>query len=321
MKSHKLFLVYSLGLLLTACSPYPYGNRNVVEEQYVHQYGVEVDSNDWVQRGQNGQVISTLKNGVVIAKSYSQGIQHGETTYTFPHNQSIEKVETYQNGTLVKGVKNDMEGNPLYEVEYTPDRRKIITTWFENGLPQSREEYKGNRLEQGEYYTYDNKMESQLFQGTGLKVLRNFHGELLAKEDYLNGQVVMRSTYFSSGAPKEQISIQNGVAHGPKKIFNPDGEPTAIEEWDHGVHTGITTVFKNGEKYAEVPYVNGVKNGIEKRFKSGDIVVQEVTWKDNIQHGPMYSYIGGKSVTDWYFQGRQISKSQFDMMSQSPRAA
>lgn len=312
----KLILLGLLGLLTNACTQMRYTDSNIVEEQYVHQYGVEVDSNDWMQRGQNGAVITTLKNGVVVSKNFAHGILEGDTSYTFPHSQTIEKVETYANGLVVKEIRYDISGSPRFEIEYPTEQKKIVTTWSDSGLPQCREEYRGAYLEQGSYFTRNNQIESKIVQGHGTKILRDFYGELLAKENYTNGQVVLRAMFYQSGTPKEQIAIRNGIAHGHRKTFHSDGEPNTVEEWRDGVQMGLTTVFKNGEKFAEVPYYNGSKNGIEKRFKNGTTLVQEITWKDNIQHGPTYSYIGDKTITDWYFQGRQISKSQFDQMTQ-----
>ena len=68
---------------------------------YRHRYGVEIPYENWQENGSTGQVVTTLKNGVVVKKNYVQGILDGDTFYTFPHSEKIEKVETYHNNQKI----------------------------------------------------------------------------------------------------------------------------------------------------------------------------------------------------------------------------
>ena len=76
---------------------------------------------------------------------------------------------------------------------------------------------------------------------------------------------------------------------------------------------GKTTLFRGGEKYAEVPYVYGKKHGIERRYRDGNAVVEELTWENDLLHGPYHTYLNGNVKTEWYFYGDRVSKATFDV--------
>lgn len=309
-----LFLAATTTLLFTGCHRTPrYGD--VIEESYVHRYGVEVPAADWAASGQNGQVITKLANGVIVAKTYKDGSLEGCTTCTFPHSDTIEKVETYACNTLEKEVLHYYSGTPRKEVVYGFPNKRTVTCWLENGSPVSREEFQNNRLMTGEYYNSLHQVESTIAKGQGKKVSRDQYGQIASVDTYDAGEMVMRSTFHPNGAPKEIMPYRNGYVEGELKYFLPGGEPERIETWTAGEQTGITIVFKNGEKYAEVPYVRGKKNGVEQRFRSGALVVEEVTWVNDQMHGPSKVYIGDAIKTDWYYRDRLVGQNSFDQMS------
>ena len=45
---------------------------------------------------------------------------------------------------------------------------------------------------------------------------------------------------------------------------------------------------------------------------TGKTIVEEINWHDNMRHGPSYTYIGDAVKTEYYFQGKEVSKSQFE---------
>ena len=95
MKKFLFLAVITLAACFTSCQRRCCDKQDVVMETYVHKYGVEVPADDWASRGENGQVITSLGNSVKVVKPYTNGALDGETTYTFPHSDTIEKVETY----------------------------------------------------------------------------------------------------------------------------------------------------------------------------------------------------------------------------------
>ena len=312
-----LICVSSCGRRNNECEPWQY---DVMNEDYVHTYGVQVAPDDWVERGQNGQVVCRLRNGTLVTKNFKDGYLDGDTTYTFPHSGAIQKVETYSNGLMITERENHLSGAPCLETEHHSLLSKTIRTWYENGAPKSREMYEEGRLLEADYYTMNNQVESRIIEGRGSRVIRDEFGQLAQVDNFENGEMVLSTTYFPNGSPKEETPYNNGKIEGHRKVFFPGGDPRAIEAWSNGRQEGVTILFYNGEKTSELPYFNGLKNGIEQRFKEGNLIVEEITWKHDRKHGPSYYYLGGDNVrVDWYLEGRLVPKSQYDRYVGPPR--
>lgn len=293
------------------CCDYP----GVIDEAYVHKYGVPVPHEDWDARGRSGKILTTLKSGVVVAKNYQKGILEGETTYTFPHSDTIEKSELYSNDRRVKETNYYRSGAPKQEIVYMASNAKSALEWYENGSPKSSEEYIGERLMKGEYYTSNYQTDYKINDGFGQKPNRDQYGHMDGVNTYENGELTMTTTYYSNGVPKEMIPYAQGIVDGQLKTFLAGGEPKTIEEWSFGVKNGVTTLFENGEKIAEVPYTYGLKNGVEKRFRNNVQLVEEITWINDVKHGPHTTYIGSREQTDWYFKGEIVTETAFERMT------
>lgn len=319
MKAKLIFIGCMASLVLTGCgTKKAYQERHyVLGETYVHKYGMEVQPGEWMTRGQSGQVISELDNGVTVTKCYSDGILNGETSYTYPHSDRVQKVEVYNMGNLSKVILHDPNGHPMFETQYLGNDNSLVTHWYEGGSPRSQEQYHGDSLTSGTYYTPDRKVESQFDGGAGLRILRNESGELLCHENVMGGMTTKRTLYYQNGAPKEVIPISNGKINGIKKTYLSQGEPSTIEQWASNAQHGVTTVFRAGEKYAEVPYYNGKKHGIERRFRDGNMVVEEITWENDLMHGPYNTYLNGTVKTEWFFYGQRVTKASFDIQARS----
>lgn len=313
MRILKISTLFVLALTLNGCDRNTY-HGPIVEETYVHRYGVEVPAEDWAVKGQTGKVITTLKNGVVVSKSVSSGILEGETTYSFPHSEVIQKVETYSNGIIQKAIVHYYSGKPAHEIVFNSPIHRQVTKWYENGAPQSKEEFVNDQLLNGEYFTNRNQLDSKVVEGQGVRIQRDQYGQHLSTDTILNGEMVLCTTCHSNGAPKEITPYRNRIVEGELKTFLPAGEPNSVEMWVGGKKEGISIVFQNGEKYAEVPYVSGHKHGIEKRFRDGSYLIEEISWLNDQKHGPSYSYVGDQIRTDWYYQDRLVTEKTFDLL-------
>lgn len=283
-----------------------------INQKYIHKYGLQVNSKEWQNRGQNGKVVSTLKSGVIVSKNYRDGFLEGETTYTFPHSGAVRLVEEYQQGHLTLETENYSTGITKRQVDYVSPEVKRITVWYENGTPQYREEYEDDKLVEGEYFTPHHQVESRVDQGSGRKINRDEYGALISEDKVQYGSVVMRTVMYPNGSPKEIIPFVDRHVTGQKRTFLPGGEPLSVEEWENDRREGISTVFQNGEKIAEVPYFNGQKNGVEERFRDGMFLVEEVTWKNGKKNGPCYRHIEDDTVVEWFSNGRQVSRVEYD---------
>ena len=307
-----------LALGVTACTQQPCCNDYVVEEKYVHRYGVEVPPQDWSQQGRHGQVVTTLTNGVVVAKNYEGGVLQGDTTYSFPHSEVVQKIETYNQNTLVKETTNYSSGTSMKEVRLTSPNSQEVSWWYENGTPRANETFADGRMMRADYYNYSYQIESKIDDGQGQRIMRDPYGLQLSTDEFKDGILLTSTTYHPNGAPKESIPFNGtGIVHGVKKTYMPAGEPKTVEEWVGNKKHGVTTIYQNGEKVAEVPYENGKKNGIERRYRAGETIVEEVSWRNDIQDGSVVSYVGGKTITNWFYQGRAVTKLAYDKYTRS----
>lgn len=304
------------GVLTTACGPRDRSGFEVVNETYVHQYGLEVPPNDWLARGRSGHIVTTLANGIVVDKNYTSGVLHGDSTYTFAHSNAIQRIETYDNEQLCKVVEKNIAGIPIKEKLYHPDRTKTVTTWFDNGSPQGIEEYdRADLITKGQYFNYDHQLESSVEEGEGLRLMRDTYGQLLSKDTITDGKMNLRETYHANGNLKEVTPYRKGVVEGKKCIYLPGGEPLRIEEWFDGKQNGITCEFQNGEKVSEIPFVKGLKHGVEKRYAAdGNTVVEEISWQEGVKHGAAISHVGSKTRTQWYFEGKPVTEHMYEYM-------
>ena len=289
-------------------------DRDVVCERYVHKYGVELEAKDWANRGRDGQVLTKRSDGVQITKSFQQGQLEGETVYTFPHRETIQKIETYSQGRLIGSVENNTSGQQVLETEYLTDSQKTERRWYDDGGMKSVETFAGETLVNGSYYNPKGQVEARIDDGFGTRPSRDSFGQLIGKETFHEGNLTSKSVFYPNGSPKEVIPVRFGKVEGDKRLFLPSGEPVEIQKWVDGVQHGPTILFENGEKIAEVPYVQGQRHGIERRFKSGTEVVEEINWRKDQKHGSAKTYVDGHVRTDWYYKNRPVTEASYQKM-------
>ncbi|MFA6914814.1 MAG: hypothetical protein WC222_00315 [Parachlamydiales bacterium] len=317
MHKSKYFHWALLALTLASCN-----SRNcydpcqeVIEQKYVHKYGIEIAPEDWEERGQCGQVISTRKDGTTVAEYYDNGVLHGDCTYSFPHSSTVARKESYDFGALMAETAYYRSGGSRQEVKPTGAKGKEVTSWYESGVPKSKESFDNDILVEGEYYNAEHTVEGRVHEGNGTRIQRDAYGQLIARELIQNGEIAQITTFHSNGNPKEVIPLLKGTRHGTVQTFLPDGEPSRVEEWTNGIQNGTTITFENAEVVSKVPYTNGVPNGIEERYRDGNVLAVRITWVAGNKHGPTYHYAGSNVTTDWFFQNKPVSESDYDILT------
>lgn len=300
-------------MLLTGCNSYR--NQDVVSETYVHRYGVAVPKEDWATHGQNGQVVTALKNGVIESKSFVAGVLEGNTTYTFPNSSTVQHTEFYSNGVLCKATENYRSGKLYCQKVVTSPATQELTFWYENGSLQAKERVENSIIVQAEYYNDKNQVEAVVKNGEGTRLERDVYGFVVCSNKLAGGKTVQRTHFHPNGVPREVTSYTNEVVAGERRTYLPAGEPEAIEQWADGKQHGLTVVFQNGEKYAEVPYVNGQKNGIERRYRDGIEIAEEISWINDRRQGPCYTYVGDVTKIDWYHHDKPVPKTMYDHLN------
>lgn len=300
-------------LFLASCQNHTQFDQ-IVSQKYVHKYGFDVSEEEWAQRAQDGQVVSVLKNGVRVTRSYENGNLHGPSTYTFPHSSIVEKLLVYDQGTLLKEAVFDPAGMPIREDVYEFDDRNIITLWDEKGVPLSIEEYDADVLVEGKYYTPEHELEGQVVAGFGERTKRDRSGLLLSRDRMENGLIAERTTFHPSGEAQSISHYDNYQLHGEQLKFTTTGKPLMRLQWNNGILDGVKTVYRNGTKIAEIPYVRGQKHGIEHHFDDLGNLTADIEWKTDKKHGCSQYYTDETTETEWYFKGQTVNADRFKML-------
>ncbi len=301
-------------LFLTGCGDKGKEN-NVVSSRYIHKYGYAVSKNEFEERKYPGQVVTVLKTGVTITSTYEGGKLHGPTTHTFPHSQTVESYFLYKDGHLTKQVQYDIHGMPLQEEVRLSPTRFATTRWYNDGIPMATEEYAGQELVEGQYFTRENEVEARVERGRGTRVIRDLLGTLQVREEIDQGLVAKRDTFYASGAPETTATYLQGQLHGEKKSFAEKGEPLAVKEYVNGQLHGKSTFYNNGAKAVEVHYLNGMKNGLEIHYLDGEMISQEILWEDDHKHGPSRYYVDGVAQVEYFYDGEHISEHKWKELS------
>jgi len=304
---------YIAALLLASCQAIVPPDQ-IVSQKFVHKYGFDLSEEEWDQRAKEGQVIATLKNGVTITRSYENGALHGPTTYTYPNSSCVERILVYDQGNLLKETTQDMSGVPIQEEVYEFDDRLILTSWNDKGVPLSVEEYNGELLVEGKYYSNEHELEAQVERGNGQRTKRDRSGLLISREQIENGVMSSRTTFHPNGQVHTVSHYQDYLLHGEQTKYTISGRPLMSLYWDRGVLDGTKTVYRNGIKVAEIPYLHGQKNGTELHYDDLGNLIAEILWRGDKKHGCCKSYTEESQESEWFFEGKPVTADRFDFL-------
>jgi len=312
----KGFLFIVPALLVCSCSQKQ--KTEVVSQNYYHKYGFEVAEKEWEERHKSGKVVSHLDNGVTITENYTNGIVDGPTIRTYPHSTLVQKKFVYDQGVLLKEILYDRKGLPIWEKDFEFEGQVVKTTWNQQGIPQSIEEFKEDKLLEAKYYDSKHEKESTITNGFGTKIKRNRKGTLLYKETIEDGIVTKRVTYHPNGKVQSESTYKDLELHGPQTTFSPEGDVLSEATWVEGVLHGDKVLYRNGLKAQETPYVFGKKHGVETFYKNGELTA-EIRWRDGIKHGSSRYYTANNSSIEWYFRDKKVTRNQFESLEQKDK--
>jgi antitoxin component YwqK of YwqJK toxin-antitoxin module len=304
------FAVLACVFVGTGCSPQPH--NEVVKTAYYHSYGPQMAEADWEGQGSTGEVVEVLKNGVEVRKEYAGGVLDGASSWTFPHSKIVERIEEYRNGNRVSSAINYETGSPKLQEEWMQNDGRVVRTWYDDGAPRFVEEYCNEKLINGQYLTVDGDVESVVVAGHGIRVERSRGGALVSREQFYGSSVAATEAYYPNGQLREALSFKNGFRHGQCRRYAENGEPLSIEQWTSGVVDGDQMFFEGGMPIRQIPYAMGKKEGVELHFRPGtEEVVEEISWHQNLRHGPSKTYMSGEVHSDWYWRGGKTSEQQY----------
>lgn len=299
-------------LCITSCTKE--SDSGAVSQRFIHKYGFAVSEKEWQERNKEGKVISSLPNGVTETKSYSNGVLHGETTYTFQNSEIIEKRCLYDQGTLIKETLYDTAGTPYTENAYEFDNRVITTSWFENGAPCSIEEFDKDLLMSGQYFSIQHQKESSIENGSGIKTKRDRKGALIAKEEFSQGLLIKRTNFHANGTAQSISHYKNSELHGNQTTYSEIGTLLTEVTWNEGNMDGTKYVYLNEKKQKEIPYTNGQKNGLEVHYDQAGNVVAQLQWDNGQQHGSTKYYYPEHTEIKWFYRGEYVTLERFKML-------
>ena len=305
-----LLIAGACALVGAGCSRSNQGE--VVKTAYYHSYGPQMAETDWEDQGSTGEVVDVLKNGVEVRKEYVGGVLEGTSSWTFPRSKIVERVEEFKNGNRLSATVNYETGTPKIHEEWMKNDRRIVHAWYEDGSPRYVEEYQGEKLVEGQYVTADGDAESAVLAGHGVRIERSRNGALLSREQLFNSLVVATEAFYPNGQLREAMSFKDGLRHGQCRRYAENGEPLSIEQWTGGVVDGAQLFFEEGRPVRQIPFIMGKKEGIELHFRPGsEEVVEEISWHDNLRHGPSKTYLGSDVHAEWYWRGGKTSEQQY----------
>ncbi len=304
---------FSFIFFFTSCQSSSCG---VVSEKFVHKYGFVVSKQEWEERGEEGQKISLLENGIEINRSYQEGLLHGPCTYTFPYSSQTRREEIYDQGDLLSVKFFDRQGIPVYEETFLIDNIKEISYWDKNGAPIAVEKYQGPLLSEGVYYTPFHEVEGKVAKGGGLRTLRDRDGVLLYQDRMEKGFLRQRTTYHPNGKVHQVIHYENYLPQGRKEEFTFLGNLRMISHWDKGILHGEKIDFREGRKFRRSLYNKGTLEGVQDRFDEEENLVQKTPFHEGKKHGEALALEKNEWKSSWFFQGKLVSEERFFQLEQ-----
>jgi antitoxin component YwqK of YwqJK toxin-antitoxin module len=210
---------------------------------------------------------------------------------------------------------NDPAGIPISEDVYEFDDRKITTLWDEQGTPLSVEEYDGDLLVEGKYFTVDHELEGRVEAGFGERYKRDRSGLLISRDLIENGTLATRINFHPNGLIHSISHYHDYQLHGEQKKFTSAGKPLMDLNWNHGVLDGLKVTYREGVKVAEVPYINGQKHGIEIHYDDLGNLTAEIVWKNDKKHGLCRFFSNDAAEQEWFYRGAIVSQQKFEILS------
>lgn len=286
----------------------------VVSQRYIHKYGFGLTEEQWKEMEQDGQIVLRRQNGVTETRTYENGVLNGPTTLTYSYSDIPHKIQVYDQGILLKEIEQDTDGIPIREEIYELDNRKIVTFWDKKGAPMSIEEYEGESLVEGSYFNVENELESDIENGSGIRIKRDRSALLLLKEQIIDGRLASRKTYHPNGEIESESFYEDYDLHGKQTFYTPTAKLFLEQEWNHGVLDGMKIQYREGVKVREIPYCLGKKHGMEKEYAEGGKIVAEVQWDADQKHGSSRFHDEYETAIEWYFRGKRVSIERFEML-------
>ena len=180
--------------------------------------------------------------------------------------------------------------------KYHPNKRIRYTGQFENGkeigvfkfydITSSKHPviiktyYNNSDSVFAQFFTIQGKVKTEGFLNNknrvGVWKYFNYNGELISKENYING-----------------------LLHGEQFVYYPDGQVTAVSRYKNGLLEGITSKFSSKNiLIEEITYANNVPNGLAKYFELNGNLKETGFYKNGKRAGKWEYYLDGEIASE-----------------------
>lgn len=114
-------------------------------------------------------------------------------------------------------------------------------------------------------------------------------------------KLTIQKKYNQSGQLIAEVSLKNGVKHGPTTNYYENGKIHSVVNFVEGKQEGETIwYYENGKPYQVTPFVNGQENGLQKKYYQSGKLLAEVRYINGHQQPGMKEYTeSGALVTDY----------------------
>jgi len=114
-------------------------------------------------------------------------------------------------------------------------------------------------------------------------------------------KITIQKRYSQTGKLVSEISVKNGVKHGPTKNYYEDGKLHSVVNYKEGKQHGESVwYYENGKPYQVTQYINGERRGIQKKYYQSGRLMAEIPYSYGEQQPGMKEYTEkGNLVTDY----------------------
>lgn len=114
-------------------------------------------------------------------------------------------------------------------------------------------------------------------------------------------KITVRKKFSTSGVLVSEISMKDGIRHGPTKNYYENGKIQSLINFEEGKQQGESIwYYENGRPYQVTPFVNGQEQGIQKKYYQSGRLMAEVPFSNGHQLPGMKEYSQtGDLLTDY----------------------
>ncbi len=213
----------------------------------------------------------------------------------------IERIEFSESGKILTHYLTATVGDDRFDTEIV----------YRKNIMQTIKCWKNNKLYNCKFYNLQNKLESEIIEGTGKLIEWQNNGKIYFSEDYVNGSSNGKFTeYRENGLKKYETDNVNGKQHGKCIYWSERGNKIKEENYVNGFQEGKTIEWNEEGKIEETEdFISGKRNGKKIRYNEKGTKIEETEYVNNLKHGKSIKIDREGNETITYFEnGEEVTK-------------